>query len=186
MQAGGRTFTNGFTSSPICCPARGSILTGRYVHNHGVLTNTDGSLLDHTTTIERYLGEAPVRSWAASTPWSICSPCSEGGYFGRDFEVDGTIQTVADYATDFMAARSREYLRGFEADDARPWFLYVATGAPHDPFTVEPQYLDAPVPAWNGNPAVFESDRSVRSVRSTISSTASCGSSARCRSVAAP
>jgi arylsulfatase A-like enzyme len=175
MQAGGRTFTNGFTSSPICCPARSSILTGRYVHNHGVLTNHDGSLLDHTTTIERYLGDAGyenaivgkfLNEWPLGQAppyfdrWSICSPCSEGGYFGRDFDVDGTIQTVADYATDFMATRSLEYLRAFEADDDRPWFLYVATGAPHDPFTVEPQYLDASVPAWNGNPAVSESDRS--------------------------
>jgi arylsulfatase A-like enzyme len=99
MQAGGRTFTNGFTSSPICCPARSSIFTGRYVHNHCVLTNHDSSLLDHRTTIQRYLGDAGyenaivgkfLNEWPLGEAppyfdrWSICSPCSEGGYFGRD------------------------------------------------------------------------------------------------------
>ena len=176
LQTGGRTFSNAFTASPICCPARSSIFTGRYVHNHGVLTNVDGSLLDQHTTLQRYLDDAGYESaivgkflneWpiAQAPPhfdrWSICSPCAEGGYYGRDFNVDGSVQTVAGYATDFMAARSVDYLRAFEAaGDAKPWFLYVATGAPHDPFTVEDDYLNASVPAWNGNPAVFESDRS--------------------------
>ena len=175
LQKGGRTYTNAFTSSPICCPARGSIFSGRFVHNHGVLTIQDGHLLDQETTLQRYLHGAGYRTaivgkflndWPLGQDppffdrWSVCSPCSEGGYFGRDFDIDGAVQTMAGYSTDVMAGQAVDYLRSFEASDDQPWFLYIGTGAPHEPFTVEAEHEDAFVPFWNGNPAVFESDRS--------------------------
>jgi hypothetical protein len=36
----GVTFDNNFDSFSLCCPSRASIFSGRYPHNHGVLTNT--------------------------------------------------------------------------------------------------------------------------------------------------
>ncbi len=36
LGSNGVTFTNSFAPYPLCCPARASIFTGQYTHNHGV------------------------------------------------------------------------------------------------------------------------------------------------------
>ena len=40
MLEGGVTFKNAFAAAAICCPARASLLTGRYPHNTGVHGNS--------------------------------------------------------------------------------------------------------------------------------------------------
>ncbi|XP_077292530.1 N-acetylglucosamine-6-sulfatase-like [Arctopsyche grandis] len=40
LQKRGVHFMNSFTSAPICCPSRSSILTGMYPHNHKTVNNT--------------------------------------------------------------------------------------------------------------------------------------------------
>lgn len=53
----GLTFRNSFAPNPLCCPSRTSFLTGKYSHNHRVLSHEDpygfGSFDDRTTLATR-------------------------------------------------------------------------------------------------------------------------------------
>jgi arylsulfatase A-like enzyme len=167
----GTRFSRGFATTPLCCPSRATLFSGRYAHNHGVMTNQDAELLDHDKTVQAYLHAAGYRTgivgkflnkWNVEQDpphfdrWAIFN----AGYYDRPFNVNGEVRTVQRYSTDFIADRAVRFLRRFDASDEAPWFLYVAPYAPHGPFTPEPAYEDAPVGGWAGNPAVREVDRS--------------------------
>jgi arylsulfatase A-like enzyme len=172
----GVRFAEGYVSTPLCCPSRASIFTGRYAHNHGVRTNSDGELMDQGSTVQRYLRDSGYRTgfagkflnlWDLNDPppnfdrWALFSPPRYGpGYHDAVFNVNGKFRTV-NYSTTFLRSKSIQFLRGFdEQDDPTPWFLYVAPWAPHSPFHPQERYRDSPVPPWDGNPATQEEDLS--------------------------
>jgi arylsulfatase A-like enzyme len=168
---GGVAFPRAFATTPLCCPARATLFSGRYAHNHQVMTNQDGHLLDHDHTVQAYLRSAGYRTAVVGkflNAWDIQQDpphfdrwaIFNSGYYDRPFNVNGEVRTVSQYSTDFIAERAVRFLRGFDRSDEAPWYLYVAPFAPHGPFTPEPAYQDAPVGGWGGNPGVREADRS--------------------------
>ena len=62
FEAGGTKFNNAFATTPLCCPSRASIFSGRYTHNHGVATNDSAAVLDQRFTIQAYLKAAGYRT----------------------------------------------------------------------------------------------------------------------------
>jgi arylsulfatase A-like enzyme len=173
FKRGGVTYTNAWAPTPLCCPARATIMTGRYAHNHGVRSNEEGQVdnLDHKTTLQYLLGGAGYRTgifgkFLNGWNYSLVPPYFDDfalswsyRYYGAPWNINGTQRVVRTYATDFLSARVAHFLRDTEANDSRPWFAYVATRAPHSPSTPEQGYRFAPVRPWSGNPAVFEQDR---------------------------
>jgi arylsulfatase A-like enzyme len=60
IPSGGTLFQWAVDTTPLCCPSRSSIFTGRYAHNTGVMSNEDAALLqddpnNQTSTIQYYL-----------------------------------------------------------------------------------------------------------------------------------
>lgn len=179
----GVSYPNAFAVTPLCCPSRATILTGRYAHNTGVRRNGPSSLgaLDRTTLFPRQLQQAGYRtamvgklfnSWRIGRRPPHFHRWATGGdpYVNPTFDVNGSVGRVAGYSTNLVGRFANRFLREFETDDAAPWFLYVAPTAPHFPWVPAAGHRSASVGPWPGNPAVFEKDRSDKPpfVRSTF------------------
>jgi arylsulfatase A-like enzyme len=167
---GGVTFTQGYVTTPSCCPSRASILSGRYVHNHGVLQQQLGERLDQRITLQRYLkddGYFTAMAGKFLNRWPLDRPPpffdryaqANGGYYDQVWQVDGKVRRVPTYSTTFIGDQALQYLAGFERqDDARPWFAYLAPFAPHEPRIPETKYARATFPAARPAAAASEAD----------------------------
>jgi arylsulfatase A-like enzyme len=173
LKAGGTNFTDAFVTTPLCCPSRTSIFTGRYTHNHHVYSNDgEGGNLIQESTIQYYLQQAGYETAMYGkylNGWDVSQPppyfnhyamtTSSNVYTDGTWNVDGTVKTIPDYNTTYISNKARHFLN-HAGSDHRPWFLYLATAAPHDPFVPQPKYAHIHVRKWQGDPGVFESDRS--------------------------
>ena len=168
FMSSGRRFTNGYATTPLCCPARASIFTGRYAHNHMVRTNKKTSNLDQETTVQSYLQSLGYRTalfgkylnqWHVDPPyfdeWAV--PRTRA-YFSNYWNIDGERHFVSKYSSDFLAEEATTFVSDAERDDPTPWLMYITPQAPHTPFTADGKYSDAPVPDWKPGPSINERD----------------------------
>jgi arylsulfatase A-like enzyme len=168
MAAAGVTYDQGYVTTPSCCPSRASIFSGRYVHNHGVLQQGLGSKLDQRSTMQRQLKEGGyftamagkfLNKWNIGTrpPYFDRYAVAGGGYYNHYWGIDGTVKKIPTYTTTFIGNKAVEYLTAFkQSNDAKPWFMYLATFAPHLPRVAETKYANATFTPWAKTPAVNE------------------------------
>ena len=164
----GRQFTSAFATTPLCCPSRASIFSGRYAHRHGVRYNDLATELDHDHTLQAYLKQAGYRTATTGKylnrwPHEVDPPhfddfaiMLQGYYFDALFNVDGRKQRVDGYTNNFVKKSAVRFLEQFEQDDEQPWFLYIGATPAHAPYTAEPKYEGAATYPVKWNPAVRE------------------------------
>jgi N-acetylglucosamine-6-sulfatase len=149
----GVTFDKAYVTTSRCCPSRSSILTGLYVHNHGVYTNGDN--LEKTTFVEvlhdagyytgvigKYLNSYPDK--IADPPlsefdvWTVFKQGKKSdSYFDPELNIDGTVASVPGYTTYILRDFAVEFIQNASKQD-QPFLLLLDSFAPHLPATPAP------------------------------------------------
>ena len=164
----GLTFNRAFVTDSVCTPSRASILTGRYPHNHGALDNApplggfkkfrqDGK---EAATFATWLQAAGYRTALVGKylngypgPERRYVPPGWDEWFGLFFpepyydyvanhggRLERHGHAPEDYQSDVLAARAVDFVARRPLGGRRPFFLYLAPHAPHQPDRPAPRH----------------------------------------------
>lgn len=157
----GARFAGTVSPFPLCSPARATLLTGRYAHNHHVLgneaplggfdaftdTQTLATWLDptyDTALIGKYLNGYQLPY--VPPGWDYwASPTSMWDYRAPGWEVNGSAVSLPGYRTTVTARLATSYIAD-HAGSGNPFFLYTAVLAPHEGSPAEPDDPSMPTP----------------------------------------
>jgi len=167
----GIAFDKAFTNVPLCCPARGSFLTGLWPHQTGLMDNVQhGSFYpngelhsDHKTYLERlqddlgyaihYAGKWHIGLGTAAER-GIEAGISDGAAPGRRGEdlLDPVVEgdALPPFYASFTQGKSRDQyaieagIAGIEklAQGERPFCAVISTSGPHFPHTIPQRFAD--------------------------------------------
>jgi arylsulfatase A-like enzyme len=166
MAEKGVVFTQGISTTPLCACSRSSILTGKYVHNTGVINNGSYARFDASDTIAiwfhnqgyktalfgKYINGFGDHGTSIAPPpgwdrwFSFTGPeFSPVGNFYYNYGVSDDGRALffgnqeADYSTTVLSSKLDEFILRAE----RPWLAYFAPFAPHQPAIPEDKYIGA-------------------------------------------
>ncbi|MGD9960424.1 sulfatase family protein [Nocardioides sp.] len=160
----GVTLNNGIAPTPICVPARASLISGQYAHNHGALTiNGAGGGFEafqdddtlpvwlqkagyDTLFIGKYLngyGERGSNTYVPPgwTDWRATVDPTTYNFLRPTVNNNGTNVRHDEYSSNLFSDLSTDMLSAPQRKK-RPWYLWVNYVAPH---TGGPNEADDPV-----------------------------------------
>ncbi|XP_052861776.1 N-acetylglucosamine-6-sulfatase-like [Anopheles cruzii] len=151
----GATFANAFTTTPLCCPSRSSILSGQYAHNHKTINNSisGGCYGEYwrqhvePAALPVALANAGYKTFFAGKylneyfskeippGWSEWFGLhGNSRYYNYTINENGTpVQYSSVYFTDYLQSKLDNFLSSM--DGKQNFFAMVAPSAPHAPFT---------------------------------------------------
>jgi len=179
----GVQFTESYTSYPICCPFRASMLTGKYAQGHGMVQNHFPLRADQTFLAD-CLKSAGYRTGYVGK-WHLeggpkpgfVPPDRRFGFehfvgFNRGheylssiyFDDNGQAYHSQRYEPDYQTDQFMEFVNdAANADDSKPFFGYLSYGPPHFPMDM-PEFLkkiyrhdEVPLPVGVPNPQLQQS-----------------------------
>jgi N-acetylglucosamine-6-sulfatase len=167
LVAHGVTFNNAFSTTPLCCPSRASILTGQYVFHHGVKTNRlpDGGALKfndvsslpvwlhdagyRTALMGKYLNGANDMPEGYIPPgwdeWQVFMKRDPDLAFYYEYSLSENGKTVdygreeQEYSTDLLTKKAVQFIR--DSGD-QPFFLMLSVFAPHETYQAAVRHKD--------------------------------------------
>jgi choline-sulfatase len=184
LAAAGTRFSAAYTASPICCPARAALATGRYPHQTGYWDNaivydgrvaswghrlrqvgyataSVGKLHFRATEDDNGFDEeiAPMHILNGKGGVSMLLRWSDEepvnrGQWELYLEKSGIGETHYQHYDQQITAHALEWLKR-HANDERPWALFVSYVSSHPPFTVPQRLWDLYADADLPLPPVF-------------------------------
>ena len=164
----GTVFTRAWTPSPICVPARASLATGRYVHEHrcwdnalaydgsqlswmqeltqaGVLVDSIGKLHfagpDAPVGFRQQIEAVHIDAGIGQVWGSVRNPLPERSGLPKLFDRMGAGESDYNRFDARVTNAACAWLRE-HARDTTPWALFVGLVAPHFPLVVPQRHLD--------------------------------------------